>query len=252
MNNPFSLKNKNILITGASSGIGKQCAISCSKMGANIILIARNEVRLKETLAQLGKGNHLYYSLDITKYDEIEPIIKDAVSKVGKVSGFIHSAGIEITLPLKIMTPDIYREIYSVNVISGFEIAKILSKKKYSNSAASFVFIASIMGIGGQSGKVGYCSSKGALIAGMKAMALELVKRNIRVNSISPAIIETEMAEKLFEKIQDDSKNEIIKMYPLGFGKPEDIANACIYFLSDALKWVTGSNMIVDGGYSAR
>ena len=253
MNNPFSLKNKNILITGASSGIGKQCTISCSKMGANIILIARNEARLRETLAQLGKGNHLHYLLDITTYDKIEPIIKDAVSKVGKISGFIHSAGIEMTLPIKLMKHEHYEKLFAINTISGFEIAKILSKKKYLNSiGSSFIFIASIMGVLGQSGKVGYCSSKGALISGMKAMALELSSKNIRVNCISPAIVETEMTKQLFEQVSEESKNEILNMHPMGFGEPKDVANACIYLLSDASKWVTGTNLILDGGYSAR
>ena len=252
MNNPFSLHEKNILITGASSGIGRQCALLCSLMGANVILVARNEERLKQTFLQLHSGSHFYYSQDTTQYNQLESIIKKSVNKLGKIDGFIHSAGIEKTIPLKMMKPEIYRELFDVNVISGFEIAKILSKKKYSNNDASFVFIASIMGILGQSGKVGYCCSKGALIAGMKAMALELANKNIRVNCISPAIVETEMTKKLFENIPIDSKKEIIKMHPLGFGKPEDVANACVYLLSDASKWITGSNLIVDGGYSAR
>ena len=253
MNNPFSLESKNIVITGASSGIGRQCAISCSLMGANIVLIARNEERLKETCGHLDNGNHLYFSQDITEYNKIESVISETVSKLGKIHGFIHSAGIEMTLPLKMMKPEYYEKLFSTNVISGFEIAKIMSKRNYlDNYGASFVFISSIMGILGQSGKVGYCSSKGALISGMKAMALELYSKNIRVNCVSPAIVETDMTKKLFENISEDSKNEISKMHPMGFGKPEDVANACIYLLSDASKWVTGTNLIVDGGYSAR
>lgn len=253
MNNPFSLENKNIVITGASSGIGRQCAISCSLMGANIVLIARNEERLKETYNHLDKGNHLSFSQDITEYDKIESIISEAVSKLGKIHGFVHSAGIEVTLPLKMMRPEDYEKIFAINVIAGFEFARIISKKKYLNdNGTSFVFISSIMGLLGQSGKVGYCSSKGALIAGVKAMALELANKNTRVNCISPAIVETDMTKKLFENISEDSKNEIIKMHPMGFGKPEDVANACIYLLSDASKWVTGTNLIVDGGYSAK
>ena len=251
MNNPFSLHEKNILITGASSGIGRQCALLCSLMGANVILVARNEERLKQTFLQLHSGSHFYYSQDTTQYNQLESIIKKSVNKLGKIDGFIHSAGIEKTIPLKMMKPEIYRELFDVNVISGFEIAKILSKKKYSNNDASFVFIASIMGILGQSGKVGYCCSKGALIAGMKAMALELANKNIRVNCISPAIVETEMTKKLFENLSKHTKETISKMHPLGFGKPEDVANACIYLLSNASRWITGTNMIIDGGYSA-
>jgi len=253
LNNQFSLTDKNIIITGASSGIGKQCAISCSQMGANVILIARNEERLKETYNLLDKGNHLYFSQDIKEYDKIESIISEIVSKLGKIHGFIHSAGLEMILPLKMMKPEYYENLFSINVISGFEFARIISQKKYFDSnGASFVFIASVRGFLGEPGAIGYCSSKGALISGVKVMALELINRNIRVNCVSPAIVETDMTKKLFDNIPADSKNEILKMHPMGFGKPEDIANACIFLLSDASYWITGSNLIVDGGYSAR
>lgn len=252
MNNPFSLENKNIVITGASSGIGRQCAISCSQQGAKVIIIGRNEERLLNTYNSLEGDGHLRYLLDITRYDEIETVIQDAINKIGKISGFIHSAGIEITKPLKVMNHEDYNNLFSVNVISAFEISRIILKKKYSEDNSSLVFISSVRGMLGYPGAVGYCSSKGALNAGVKAMALEYASRNIRINCVSPAIIETDMVKKLFETISDESRSEILKMHPMGFGKPEDVANACIYLLSDASRWVTGSNLIVDGGYSAR
>ncbi len=252
MNNPFSLKNKNILITGASSGIGRQCAISFSQLGANVILIARNKERLKDTFNKLEKGNHLTISQDITEYNKLEEIVNVAVDKVGKISGFIHSSGIEMTIPLRNMQPSYYEEMFSVNVIAGFEIAKIISKKRYlDGKGASFVFISSVMGILGQSGKSAYCASKGALISGTKAMALELVKKKIRVNCILPGVVETEMSNKMFQRLSEESKKEIVDMHPLGLGKPEDIGNACAFLLSDAARWITGSNLIIDGGYSA-
>ena len=253
MNNPFSLKNKNILITGASSGIGRQCAITFSQLGSNVILIARNKERLKYTFNKLEKGNHLIISQDITEYDKLEQIIKYSVEKIGRISGFIHSAGIEMTLPLGSMQPSYYEKMFSVNVIAGFELAKIISKKKYlDKTGASFVFISSIMGIVGNPALIGYSASKGALISAIKSMALEFISKNIRVNCISPGHVETEMASKLFEKISEESKKSIIDMHPLGLGKPEDIANACAFLLSDASSWITGTNLIVDGGYSAR
>ena len=253
MNNPFSLKNKNILITGASSGIGRQCAITFSQLGSNVILIARNKERLKYTFNKLEKGNHLIISQDITEYDKLEQIIKYSVEKIGRISGFIHSAGIEMTLPLRSMQPSYYEKMFSVNVIAGFELAKIISKKKYlDKTGASFVFISSIMGIVGNPTLIGYSASKGALISAIKSMALEFISKNIRVNCISPGHVETEMASKLFEKISEESKKSIIDMHPLGLGKPEDIANACAFLLSNAARWVTGTNLIIDGGYSAR
>jgi len=253
MNSIFSLKDKNILITGASSGIGRQCAITFSQLGSNVILIARSKERLKQTFDKLDKGNHLIISQDITEYNKLEEIVRCSVEKVGRISGFVHSAGIEMTLPLRSMQPSYYEEIFSVNVIAGFELAKIISKKKYlDKKGASFVFISSVMGILGQAGKVGYCSSKGALISGTKAMALELAKKNIRVNCVLPGAVETEMSKKMLEKLPEESKKSIINMHPLGLGRPEDIANACAFLLSDASRWVTGTNLIVDGGYSAR
>jgi|SRR5665648_285555 len=253
MNSIFSLTNKNIIITGASSGIGRQCAIIFSKLGANVILMARNKERLKDTFAKLNKGNHIFISQDITEYDKLEEIISTTVEKVGKISGFVHSAGEEMTMPLRSMQPSYYEKMFAINLISGFELARIISKKKYfDEGGASFIFISSVMGILGQAGIVGYCSSKGALLSGAKAMALELAKKNIRVNCILPGYVETEMLNKKFQGLPVESKKTIIEMHPLGLGKPEDIANACVFLLSVASRWITGTNLIVDGGYSAR
>lgn len=249
----FNLKNKNIIITGASTGIGRQCAITFSKLGANVVLIARNKERLKETYNRLYKRNHLIISQNITEYDKLEEVVNTAVHKVGKISGFVHSAGVEMTMPLRSMQPSYYEEMFSINVIAGFELAKIISKKKNkSKEGASFVFISSIMSTLGQVGKIAYCSSKGGLLSGAKAMALELVSKNIRVNAISPAVVETEMSKKMFSYLSEESQNEIKSMHPLGLGQPEDIASACVFLLSDAAKWITGTNLIVDGGYSAK
>jgi len=254
MVNPiFNLNNKNIIVTGASSGIGRQCAITFSQLGANVILIARNKERLKDAFNKLKKGNHLIISQDITKFDELEEFVNTAVDKVGKISGFIHSAGTAMTLPLRNMQSSYYEEMFSLNVISGFELAKIISKKKYlDKNGASFVFISSVMGTLGQPGKVAYCSSKGALISGVRAIALELARKNIRANCILPGVVETKMSNKMFENLPEESKKLTIDMHPLGLGKPEDIASACAFLLFDAAKWITGINLIVDGGYSAR
>ena len=253
MDSIFDLKNKNIIVSGASSGIGRQCAVTFSQLGANVILIARNEERLKDTFNKLKKGNHLTISQDITEYDKLEEVVNTAVGKIGKISGFVHSAGIEMTVPLRSMTPSYYENMFVINVISGFELARIISKKKYlDEKGVSLIFISSVMGMIGQSGKIGYCASKGALISGSKAIALELAKKNIRVNCVLPGVVETEMSNKMLENLPEESKKSIINMHPLGLGRPEDIAYACAYLLSDFAKWVTGTNLIVDGGYSAR
>jgi NAD(P)-dependent dehydrogenase (short-subunit alcohol dehydrogenase family) len=251
--NQFSLQNKNIVITGASSGIGKQCAITCSQMGANVILIALEDDKLNDTLKLLGAGNNLCYTRDITKFEEIDAIISDAVSKVGKISGFVHCAGIEMTLPLNMLKPENFSRVYSVNVISAFEFSKRIShKKNIDENGGSFVFIASIMSDFGQAGKIGYCSSKGALVSGARAMALELISKKIRVNCISPAVVLTEMSKNLLDSLTLESQNEILMMHPMGVGQPQDIANGCVFLLSDASKWITGINLHIDGGYGAK
>jgi NAD(P)-dependent dehydrogenase (short-subunit alcohol dehydrogenase family) len=252
--NPFSLEGKRILITGASSGIGRQCAVSCTRMGAQVILIGRREEKLIETSGLLFTSGNLYYSFDITDYQKTEQVIMEAIDKKGPIHGFIHSAGIEIILPLTVTKPAHYLELFAINAIAGFEFARILSKKRYvAPEGGSFVFISSVMGFLGEVAHTAYCSSKGAIIAGTKAMALELAEKNIRVNAISPAMIEgTEMTSKMRENLNEKNKKDILNMHPLGFGKPEDIANGCIYLLSEASRWVTGTNLVIDGGYSAK
>lgn len=250
---PFSLKDKTVIITGASSGIGRQCAITCSQMGASIVLVALEEQKLLETLSLLSPGQHTYFAMDITKYDDLDHLISSAVDKCGKIYGFIHSAGIELTLPLKVLKPEFIERAFAVNTISAFEIAKRISNKKYlSDRGGSFVFISSIVSDYGQSGKIGYSSSKGALVSGARSMALELASRKIRVNCVSPGVVETEMSKQLFESISEEARNDIIKMHPMGIGKPIDIANCCLFLLSEESNWITGINLHIDGGYGAQ
>ncbi|MDN5397222.1 MAG: SDR family oxidoreductase, partial [Chryseobacterium sp.] len=224
----------------------------CSRSGAHLILIARNEEELQKTVSMLTPGTRTETIIaDITNAENLEELIADKVSILGKISGFIHCAGIEKTLPLKKHTAQIYTDIFAVNVISGFEIAKILSLKKYKNETSSFVFISSVAGMVGEIGKAAYSASKGAVVSGARSLSMELSRSGIRVNSVSPAMVHTPILEKMFENIGEDAAGEILKKHPLGIGQPEDVANACIFLLSEASKWITGSNLVVDGGYSA-
>jgi NAD(P)-dependent dehydrogenase (short-subunit alcohol dehydrogenase family) len=223
-------------------------------MGAKVVLVGRRKEKLTETIRMVESPGKLFYSLDITNYKEIEEMIDDAVGKTGPINGFIHSAGIELILPLSVTKPAHYQELFATNVIAGFEFARILSKKKYAApEGGSFVFISSVMGFLGEVAHSAYCSSKGAIIAGVKALALELAEKKIRVNCVSPAQIEgTEMTMKMRESLNDQNKKDIFSMHPLGYGNTDDVAYGCIYLLSDASKWVTGTNLIIDGGYSAK
>jgi NAD(P)-dependent dehydrogenase (short-subunit alcohol dehydrogenase family) len=249
----MSLSNLTFLVTGASSGIGKQCAIDISKSGANVILIARDEKRLNEVYGNLSPGNHLKFQVDLTEFNKLEPVIQESVQTIGKISGLVNCAGIESTIPFQVLKPETYKEYFSINVIAGFELARIISKKKYmEQNGASFVFISSIMSVLGEKGKIAYCSSKSALTSGIKAMALELAPKKIRVNCISPALVETEMTQKMIESLPEEFRTEIISKHPLGIGKPTDISNLVTFLLSDKSRWITGSNIIIDGGYSCQ
>jgi NAD(P)-dependent dehydrogenase (short-subunit alcohol dehydrogenase family) len=245
------LTNKNIFITGASSGIGQATAILCSQLGANMILASRSAEKLAVTALLLEGNNHLSFAIDVTDSEKLENVIKEAVQKFGKIDGFVHSAGMEMTRPLKILKREQWTTTLDVNVIAGFECARIISNAKYINKSASILFIASIVGLFGQAGKVAYSASKGALIAGSKSLALELAPKGIRVNAILPAVVETEMSNTMLASIGEEAKANVLKMHPLGFGKPEDIANSCAFLLSEASSWISGTSFIIDGGYSA-
>jgi len=197
-------------------------------------------------------GDHLAFGLDILEMEKIPAIVDAACTKIGKISGFIHSAGVEMTLPLRAMKEEHYKRLFLVNVISGFEFVRVLANKKYLDDlGGSFIFISSVMGMVGEAGSVGYCASKGALNSGVKALALELASKKVRVNSVCPGYVDTELTKRIFSSVSEEAKNRIINMHPLGIGTPEDIANVCVFLLSKASRWITGVNIVVDGGYSA-
>jgi NAD(P)-dependent dehydrogenase (short-subunit alcohol dehydrogenase family) len=249
----FSLRNKTILITGASSGIGRSCAVQCSKMGASLLLMGRNVDELNRTVSELQPGTKVEIIVaDFSKMVDLELLIAEKILTIGKIAGFIHCAGVEKTLPLKKQTSEVFQSIFDINVLAGFELAKIISLKKYKAEKASFVFIASVAGMVGESGKTIYSASKGAVISGARSMSMELARSDIRVNSISPAMVKTPILEKMFDGIGEEATQNIIKKHPLGIGEPEDVANACVFLLSDAAKWITGTNLVIDGGYTAQ
>lgn len=252
MYNPFTLENKTILITGASSGIGRQCAIDCSKMGAQVILVARNVDRLKETLSEMEGSGHKFYSYDLNDIDGIKSLTELINSDNGKIDGIVHAAGVEMTKPVKLLSPSDYDDVIRINTISGFELVRQFTAVKNFNKSGSVVFIASITGVIARSGVAAYSASKGALISAARVFALELAKRGIRVNCISPGTILTPLMENYLSTLTDDQRKARIDGFPLGLGQTEDISKTVIYLLSEASRWMTGQNLIIDGGYTIR
>lgn len=251
MFNPFSLEGKTILVTGASSGIGQQVAITCSRMGAKVAMIARNTERLEETRKQLSGEGHLSISYDLTDLEHQKELVNDIVAKMGPIDGLVNCAGISTVMPLKLMTPDNVEHFFKTNVYATIELTRqVLGVKNVNKAGASIVFFASVMGVVGENAKSIYSLTKGALISGARSLAIEYAKKKVRVNVVSPGVVVTPInANQPY--IADPEKRALLEAkHPLGLGTTDDIANACIYLLSDASRWVTGQNLIVDGGYT--
>ncbi len=252
--NPFSLEGKVIIITGASSGIGAQCAIDCSKMGAKVVLIARNQERLQEVFALLdNQDRHKIYSLDLCDYDLVGSIVKEIVATMGEISGVLSCAGISSVTPLKFISEEDLDTFFSTNVYTAINLTKeVCQVGNYDKKGCSIVLFSSVMGSVGESGKTLYSLTKGALASAARSLACELAYKKIRVNTISPGLIITPINEKL-PHITNPEKRKIFEdKHLLGLGNVEDVSMACIYLLSEASRWVTGINLHVDGGYTAK
>lgn len=248
MYNPFSLEDKVILVTGASSGIGRAIAIECSKLGASVILTARNRDRLEETLQHMDTSQQ--HQIIIGDLSNEEDLI-NLVQSIGQpIDGLVQCAGFTIPKPFQFVTEKDVDSIMKVNYTAPLLLTQQLLKRKKIKKGASVVFISSISGVWVSyvAGSL-YSGSKGAINGLVKGMAIELASKSIRVNCVNPGMIETnilEGGEITKEQLQEDTKR-----YPLGrYGKPEEVAHAVIYLLSDASSWVTGSNLLIDGGYT--
>ncbi len=254
MSHPFDLTGKNILVTGASSGIGRQCAISCAAMGATVILTGRNEERLKETLLSMEESSkHIVCTVDLTNYHQAGEMVENVFAKIGRLHGVIHCAGVSTTLPLKFVTPDKMESFFQTNVFAAYNLTREVCKMgHFTKEGGSIVFISSVMGSVGENGKSLYGMTKGALLAGVRSLACELANKKIRVNAVSPGVIITPINEQLPHIADPEKKAALESQHLLGLGKTDDVANACIYLLSDAALWVTGTNLFVDGGYTAK
>lgn len=242
--NPFSLDNKTILVTGASSGIGRATAIECSKMGAKVIITARNEERLSETLSQMKGDGHQVIVADLTQQEGLDKIL----SETTKINGLVLCAGIGMTSPFSFSTREKFDKVFEVNFFSPIELFRLLVKKKKIEKEASVVFVSSIGG--NDTFTVGngvYGASKSAFSSVMKFSAKELASKKIRVNSVNPGMVNTNLLQNIAASEEQQKKD--IEEYPLKrYGEPYEIAWGIIYLLSNASSWVTGHSLVIDGG----
>jgi len=244
--NPFSLEGKTVLITGASSGIGRSTAIECSKLGASVIITGRNSERLNETFEALKKGAvHKQIIGDLINNGDLENL----VNQIPEIDGLVNNAGIVKLIPVSFYTSEELERIYKLNVFAPMILLNQLLKKKKLRKKSSIVFTSSISGVFRVTPGNGiYAASKNSLDAFMRISALELAPKGIRCNSVNPGMVETNITN-LNGKLTEEQYKLDIQEYPLKrYGKPEDVAYAIIYLLSDASSWVTGSTIKIDGG----
>lgn len=250
MENPFSLEGKCILVTGASSGIGRGIAVACAKMGAKVALSGRNEARLQETLSSLSGEGHVVLCGDLNNEDTR----KDIVERMPELNGVVHCAGISQIQMAKFLDQVSLEGIFHTNVFSPLLLNTLLLKKKKIKKNASVIFISSISGVyRSQIGEGSYGATKAALAGFVKSLALELSAQGIRVNTIHPGVVETPLLEVSNGTFGEEELEALRQKYPLKrFGKPEDIAYCAVYLLSDASCWMTGSNILIDGGFTLK
>ena len=245
-NNPFLLTGKTILITGASSGIGKVTAIECSKMGAKLIITGRSGERLNETFHALEGEGHKQIVCDLTNTALLETLVKD----LPQIDGCVNNAGVGGKLPIAFIKKDSLQSILDINTIVPVLLTQLLVKNKKLKKGSSMVLTSSISGVYSVDiGNTMYSITKSAIDGFMKNSAVELAQKGIRVNSVNPGMVDTPINN--IDSFTEEQKLKDIENYPLKrYGKPEDIAYGIIYLLSDASSWVTGTSLKIDGGYS--
>lgn len=245
-NNPFSLAEKYILVTGAASGIGRCLAIEASNLGATLVLVDMNEDKLVETKAMLNGDGHVSITADLTSTEQINRI----ASLIPPLDGLVNCAGIGITLPFKFCNEMELRRVMDINFFAPILLTQTLLKARKINRKASIVYMASIDGtVCGHIGNSIYSASKGAIMGSVRSQALELAPRGIRVNCVSPARVNTPLIKR--DNISDEQVVANMQLYPMKrYAEPHEIAYYIIYLLSDASTYTTGSNLVIDGGFT--
>lgn len=248
--NLVDLSGRRILVTGASSGIGRACAIMAAELGASVVLTGRRRDALDETWRRMENPSaHTIISGDIASPD----FVRELAENSGKLDGLVHAAGVGPMCPIGMLTAEHIESVMKTNYYSFLELMKYYSKNKYRNVNLSVVAISSVSSSSGWGGVVVYCGSKGALSSSVRALAVELAPKNIRVNAVCPSNIKTPMYDAGSADMNDeDSLKALLKKQPLGLGAPEQVAAPVCFLLSDAASFITGVNLPVDGGYLAQ
>ncbi len=250
--NFFDFSKKLILITGAGSGIGKTTALYLSSLNAKLLLLDINEFSLNETLRECNEKCE-YLIVDLSDTHGIKNTVGDKIKAFGALDGMVHIAGIPCVSPLKTLNTDVVDKVLKINTVAALELAKLFTAhNNYKLENPSVVFISSVYGLVGSAANVAYAMSKSALHGITKSLAVELAPKRIRVNCVAPGFIKTRMLDNVSGAFDDDYNYRLNRLHPLGLGEAEDVAYGITYLLSDMSKWVTGSILSVDGGFTAQ
>jgi NAD(P)-dependent dehydrogenase (short-subunit alcohol dehydrogenase family) len=241
-----------VLVTGASSGIGRGTSRLLSELGARIILVARDRERLEKTASALAGVGHQVEPFDLTLVDEVPVWLKQGADRWGLIDGVVHCAGIEATVPLKLWSATLSDRVMKINVYASLALAKGFRQQGVHNRPGSIVFMSSVAGLVGVTATSTYSASKAAVVGLTRSLALELARDDIRVNCVAPGIVQTEMVEGVSRLFTEQQLAGISARHPLGIGEPRDVAYAIAFLLGAASSWITGTTLVVDGGYTAQ
>lgn len=244
---------RRVILTGASSGIGRAIAIELARQGAGVVISGRNEARLAETAALMPTPPIDIWPLDLTNAQSVGDGVIQLAKKHGRFYGLCHCAGLVETRPLSALNTARFRELVEVNVTAGLELAKALTRRDVSTEGeGSIVFLSSIYASVGMPGQITYSATKGAVLAASRTMAIELARRRIRVNTVSPGLVHTPLSDTALARLTDEHLKALEGAHPLGPGSPEGVARVVVFVLSPQNGWMTGADVVVDGGFSAR
>jgi NAD(P)-dependent dehydrogenase (short-subunit alcohol dehydrogenase family) len=247
----MSLEGRTILVTGATSGIGKATAIYLSKLGARVVASGRNSARLDETLAALEGTDHIGRLFDLADLDAIVPWLKALCAEIGPLNGIAHCAGVQATRPIQAVKPDFVMDVLTQNLGAALMLAQAFRLKSCHGSPASLVYCSSSAALKTAPGNVVYAASKGGIVSAVKGLGVELVRDGVRVNAVAPAMVDTPMSDQFRTILSEENFQRVVDMHPLGLGRPDDVAAAIAFLLADTSRWITGSILSVDGGFLA-
>lgn len=249
--NPMSLVGKTIMVTGASSGIGRATAVYASRLGARLVICGRNSERLEAVHNELHGAGHVMKLFDFVQVEEILPWLKSVCQELGPLHGLAHCAAMQATRPIQAISPEFVSDVLTQNLSAALLLAQAFRLKACHAPGASLVFVSSSAALRTAPGNVVYAASKGGIVSAVKGLGVEFVRDKVRVNAVAPAMVDTPMSNQFREILSEENFQKVIAMHPLGFGQPDDVAAAINFLLADTARWITGSVLCVDGGFLA-